>query len=70
MDLILNSKYIQGLRLTRLMMLPGLSVAEVFGFFGNSYTKDEILSTIENHEPNINNADFFNQPLTKYSHNK
>jgi hypothetical protein len=50
-------------------MLPGLSVAELFGYFGSSFTKDEILSTIENYEPNTNNTNPSNE-FTKYSHNK
>jgi len=51
------------------MMLPGLSVTQVFGHFESSYTKDEILSTIENYEPNTNNANPSNE-LSKYSNNK
>jgi hypothetical protein len=68
-NLILKPKNIQGLHLTKLMILPGLSVTEVFKHFGSSFTKDEILSTIENSEPNTNNTNPSNE-FTKYSHNK
>jgi len=68
-NLILNPKNVQGLHLPKLMILPGLSVTEVFKHFNSSYTKDEILSTIENYEPNTNNTNPSNE-LTKYSHNK
>ena len=51
------------------MMLPSLSVTQVFGHFESSYTKDEILSTIENYEYNTNNANPSNE-LSKYSNNK
>jgi len=68
-DLILNFKNIQGLRPSILTFLPGLSVTEVFRHFGCSYTKDEILPTIENYEPATTDANPSNE-LTKYSHNK
>jgi len=68
-DWILNPKNIKGLCPPKLMMLPGLSVTQVFGHFESSYTKDEILSTIENYEPNTNNANPSNE-LSKYSNNK
>jgi hypothetical protein len=51
------------------MILPGLSVTEVFRHFGGSFTKDEILPTIENYEPTTHN----NNPsgrFTQYSQNK
>jgi hypothetical protein len=46
-------------------MLPGLTVTEVFQHFESSFSKDEVLSTIENYEPE-------NSPsgLIQYSHNK
>ncbi len=69
MNWILNPRNIQGLRLPRLMILPGLSVTEVFRHFDSSFTKDEILSTIENYEPYTNNANPSGE-LTNYSHNK
>jgi len=68
-NLILDIKNIQGLRSSISTFLPGLSVTEVFKHFNSSYTKDEILSTIENYEPNTNNTNPSNE-LTKYSHNK
>ena len=68
MNLILNSKNIQGLRPSKLMMLPGLSVAEVFEHFNSSYTKDEILSTIENYEP-VTTANY-SSGLIRYSDDK
>jgi len=70
MNLILNLKNIQGLHPPRLMILPGLSIIEVFGHFDSSFTKDELLSTIKNHEPNTDNANISNEPPIKYSHNK
>ena len=68
-NLILDIKNIQGLRSSISTFLPGLSVTEVFKYLGCSYTKDEILSTIENYEPATTDADPSNE-LTKYSHNK
>jgi len=68
-NLILNSKNVQGLHLPKLMILPGLSVAGVFEHFNSSFTKDEILSTIENYEPNTNNTNPSNE-LTRYSDDK
>jgi hypothetical protein len=50
------------------MILPGLTVAEVFGHFGSSFTKDEILSTIENSEP-VTTANSSSGPI-RYSDDK
>jgi hypothetical protein len=51
------------------MILPGLSVIEVFGHFDSSFTKDEILSTIENYQPTTHNANPSGK-FTQYSQNK
>jgi hypothetical protein len=68
-DCILNYRNLRGLRYPRLMILPGLSVTEVFGHFDSSFTKDEILPAIENYEPNTRNANPSGN-LTPYSENK
>jgi hypothetical protein len=60
---------VRGLRDPRLMILPGLSVTEVFRHFDSSFTKDEILSIIENHVPTTHNANNTGK-LTQYSQNK
>jgi hypothetical protein len=60
---------VYGLRHPRLMILPGLSVIEVFRHFDSSFTKDEILSTIENYEPTTHNANSSGK-FTQYSQNK
>ena len=67
-NLILNSKNVQGLHLPKLMILPGLSVAGVFEHFNSSFTKDEILSTIENYEP-VTTANY-SSGLIRYSDDK
>jgi hypothetical protein len=51
------------------MILPGLSITEVFRHFESSFTKDEILSTIENHVPTTHNANPSGK-FTQYTQNK
>jgi hypothetical protein len=51
------------------MILPGLSVTEVFEHFNSSFTKDEILHTTENYQPITHNTNHSGR-FTQYSQNK
>lgn len=63
---ILNAR---GLRYPSLAILPGISVVGVFQHFGELFTKDELLSSIEHSEPTTRN-DNPSDKLTRYSENK
>ena len=69
LDYILNARSLRGLRQPCLRILPGVPVIGVFQHYGNLFTKDELLSTIEHYEPTTS----YNNPtnkLTQYSANK
>ena len=69
LDCILNAKSFRGMRYPSLAILPGIPVAGVFQYFGNSFTRDELLSSIEYHEPTTQDNNPLNK-LTRYSQNK
>jgi hypothetical protein len=69
LNCILNVRSLHGLRQSSLMILPGIPVVGVFQHYGNLFTKDELLSTIEHYEPTTRNNDHLNK-LTRYSENK
>jgi hypothetical protein len=60
---------LRGLRQPSLRILPGVPVIGVFQHYGDLFTKDELLSTIEHNEPTTRNNNPTNK-LTRYSENK
>jgi len=69
LDCILNTRSLRGLRQPSLSILTGIPVIGVFQHYGNLFTRDELLSTIEHSEPTTRNENPTNK-LTRYSENK